>query len=88
MTIDATGVAWYAWLDSNDYIQLNRLASEAPTAETAITVDTSGDYDSVAGAQFTGGIIRVFARNSTDGKPYCFTSTNFGATWSAAVDVS
>ena len=88
MAVDPTGVAWYAWLDDDDYVQINRLASETPTAATAIEVDTSGDYDSVTGVQFTGGIMRVFVRNSTDGKPYCFQSVDFGANWTGPTDIS
>ena len=87
MATGPTGVLWYAWLSGDD-IKVNRLASETPTAETAITVDSSGDYDAVAGVQFTGGIIRVLVRNSTDELPYSFQSTDFGANWTGPTDIS
>ena len=87
MATDPTGVLWYAWLSGDD-LKINRLASETPTAETAITVDSSGNYDAMVGVQFTGGIIRVIALNSTDEKPYCFQSTDMGANWTGPTDVS
>ena len=84
MSTDATGVIWHAWLEGNN-LKVNRLISLTPTSATAITLDSSGDFDSVGGIQFTGGIIRVIVRKESDEKPYCFTSEDFGASWSSAV---
>ena len=87
MSTDATGTTWYAWLSGSDLI-VNRLASETPTAETAITVDGSGDYDAVADVQYTGSFIRVVVRKSSDEKPYAFQSTDFGSNWTGPTDIS
>lgn len=88
MTVDPTGVPWYAWLEGDD-LKINRFTSETgATVATAMTVDSSGDYDSVTKVQFTGGIIRVIVRNSTDELPYLFYSEDFGATWTGPTDVS
>jgi len=87
MSLDPTGVIWHAWLEGNN-LKVNRLISLTPTAATAVTVDDSGDYDSVADVQFTGGLIWVIVRNSTDELPYAFMSDDFGATWTGPTDVS
>jgi len=87
MSTDPMGTTWYAWLTSNN-LKVNRLASNTPTAGTAVTVDSSGDYDSVADVQYVGSLIRVIVRKSADEKPYAFQSEDMGSTWTGPTDIS
>ena len=87
MSIDPTGVPWYAWITGND-IKVNLLDARPSTPGTAVTVDSTGDYDSVSECLFDGGILRVVARASADQKPYLFYSSDMGATWTGPVDMS
>ena len=87
MSIDPTGVPWYAWITGND-IKVNLLDARPSTPGTAVTVDSTGDYDSVSECLFDGSILRVVARASADQKPYLFYSSDMGATWTRPVDMS
>jgi hypothetical protein len=86
MYTDPTGgVPNYCWIDSDGAIKFNRIVAGLNTPGTAVTVDDSGDYDSVA-CTSQGGVIYVTAR-SVSGIDL-FTSTDDGETWTGPTDVS
>ena len=87
MSTDPMGTTWYTWLSGND-LKVNRLTSNTPSGGTAVTVDSSGDYDSVADVQYRGSLLCVIARKSADEKPYAFQSIDMGANWTGPTDIS
>ncbi|NMC35291.1 MAG: hypothetical protein GYA36_22960 [Veillonellaceae bacterium] len=86
MYTDPTGgVPHYCWIDGDGNIKFNRIVAGLNTPGTAVTVDDTGAYDSVA-CTSQGGVIYVTARSASGID--LFTSTDDGETWTGPTDVS
>jgi len=89
---DPDGVTWYAWIEGSIIYVAHMLEDgdvtishigttpDTPTFSTAITVDSSGDYDAVD-LHGDGRMLEVGARNSSDEKMYAFRSYDMGNEW-------
>ena len=75
----AGNVPWTVWLDGDD-IKIAETASATPTLASAVTIDTSGSYDSVGGTT-DGGTMYVDARDATTFDIYRWLSVDHGVNW-------
>jgi len=76
----AGNVPWTAWIDINGVIKAAETFSGKNVLGTVLTIDSSGDFDSVD-AETDGNTIYVDARNADTGFIHRWTSDDFGANW-------
>lgn len=79
-------VIWTAWISGND-IKVAETSTGKTTLATPVTVDSSGDYDTVA-IETDGAVFYIDARNSTTHALYRWYSEDHGQTWTGPTAIA